>query len=188
LEIVRGDAYGVKLTADDNIIDHVQATKAGDALHIRLEENQAFQNGTWKLAITMPRLQTLTLSGASTATLKGFKDEKSFTAKIGGASSLKGEMSANSVSLSGQGASRITLKGSAKNATFVAGGASQLQLKDFTAGTARVEAHGASRVVVNASDRLEYQLSGAARLQYCGHPTLGKHETSGAAHAERLRD
>jgi len=186
VEIVRGDRYHATVTTDDNLHEFVKAEKEGDSLQLRVDSQQhSIQDGTWKASITMPRLDGLTIGGASRVTCKGFDRGQDLKARLGGASKLDAEIKAGQVTLDVGGASQAKLTGSAQHATLSAMGASRLELKDFALGSAVVHLEGASSATVNAQQKLDYRLSGASRLKYLGEPAIGEKRVTGAAHASR---
>jgi hypothetical protein len=79
------------------------------------------------------------------------------------------------------GASDVELDGSASDATIEASGASKARLSDFTVKDAEVKLSGASNASINASGRLDADLSGASQLNYAGNPTMGTIRVSGAS-------
>src|SRR5439155_16775203 len=115
VEITQGKAFRVAITADDNVIDHVKAAKDDAVLKINLQDG-SFQNVTFKAAVTMPRLERLTVNGDCQVTLTGFKLQKDCKLRVSGVSGLKGDLEAESVDLAADGASTVILKGSAKKA------------------------------------------------------------------------
>jgi len=56
-----------------------------------------------------------------------------------------------------------------------------VELPDFSVVDADINLSGASGVTVNASGRLDGNLSGASRLNYMGNPTLGSISASGGS-------
>jgi len=182
LDIVKGDAYSTKITVDDNLMPEVTVLKEGPVLRIGLTgKNKSYQNALWKVAIIMPNLDGIKLSGAGQATLKKFDSAKVFTASIDGVGKLAGEIKADKVNLTVSGAGTVKLTGSAKAGTINTSGASNLDLKDFLFGNAEVRLSGASRALLNVQDNLNCDANGASQITYRGNPTIGNKKQSGAA-------
>jgi hypothetical protein len=181
--ITQGSAFKVSVTADDNVMEHVKVAKTGSTLKIGMDPEWNYRNVTLKASITMPTLRAVSLAGASSAAIEGFKSTDGFKANLLGASRLEGTIESNSLALEAMGASKATLKGAAKDAKLSAVGASQLNLSDFTLENADVSLAGASRAAVNAKAKLDYSLVGGSHLDYYGNPTIGKREAVGASSA-----
>ncbi len=180
--ITPGKRFRTAVTADDNLFTYIKVVREDANLRLFLDaDDKSIQNATLKAAITMPSLEGLKLGGASSVTVKGFKQTGSVKVTVGGASHLKGDLQADSLDLKATGASHVSLEGGAKKATLSASGASSLRLKDLRIGAASVQLSGASHAAVRVKDKLDYNVSGASHLEYHGDPTLGKHATSGVS-------
>ena len=180
--ITPGKRFRTAVTADDNLFTYIKVVREDANLRIFLDaDDKSIQDATLKAAITMPSLEGLNLGGASSVTVKGFKQAGTVKVTVGGASHLKGDLQADSLDLKAAGASHVMLEGMAKKATLSASGASSLRLKDLRIATASVHLSGASHAAIRVKDKLEYNVSGASHLEYRGDPTLGKHATSGVS-------
>jgi hypothetical protein len=175
--------YGVEVTIDENLRDHLDVRVSGDTLYVGLRPGITFTSGPNQLSATinMPALEALTLSGASRATVKGFESNDAFRAELSGASKLQGDLSAGDVWMEVSGASNVALRGEGNALKLLASGASSVDLSQFTVTDADVQLSGASQAQVNMDGTLDANLSGASKLTYKGNVTLGHLETSGAS-------
>jgi hypothetical protein len=84
-------------------------------------------------------------------------------------------------------ASSFELKGSANNIKIDASSSSEADLAEFAVVTADVKLSSASHAVVNASTRMDVELSAASLLEYIDYPKLklGKFEVSGGSTIEK---
>ena len=185
VEIKESPQFSVSLSADDNVIDLVEAEKEGDTLRIGLEAGD-YSEVTLKARITMPELLGVMLTGSSRATLEGFSSANDLSVSLSGASVLEGYVEARETDLRINGASQLTLAGSADGLMVRASGASVLDLQHFSIDRASVVLNGASQATVNVRGSIELaDLSGASVLLYDGEPDLGDVQTSGASRLER---
>jgi RNA polymerase sigma factor (sigma-70 family) len=188
VEVTPGKSFRVAITADDNVLPHVKATKDGDALKIGLDRaGRSFQDVTLKAVVTMPALEGVSASGAGKVTIGGFKSAKDCKLRASGAGRLTGDLEAQTVDLGATGAGRISLTGSAREARISGEGAGHLALGDFTIRSASVVLTGASRATIQVKNSLDYDLSGASSLKYGGEPKVGKTRATGASSVGRLR-
>jgi len=181
LEIVQGSNQSVTITADDNLFDDLDTSVAGDTLRLRLRPGSAYRRTTLRARITMPSLRALQLSGASRASLSGFRSQEDLALELSGASTVRGELEADEIRIGQSGASRVELSGSGSNLRLQASGASDARLAALAVRDVDVSLSGASTAELNVSGRLDANLSGASRLEYTGNPTLGRTETSGGS-------
>jgi hypothetical protein len=198
------DGFGVQVTAPDNWFEKISLKQAGDTLEVGLNMGWTFWNWwnrtTPKIAIAMPQISVLDLSGACRGNAKGFRSNQDFKLVISGASSAGLDVQANfaSVNVSGasrvdgqlvvkdaviniSGASTVALNGTADNVNLQASGASKAELETFKTNGARIELSGASRAAATLGGKLDVFLSGASRLLYSGNPVMGQMEVTGAS-------
>jgi len=180
-EVRQSSSYSINVTADDNVINHVQVSKDGQTLEIGLERVSFLRSVTLRVSVTMPDLRGLTVSGASRGTISDFSSTEDLDMLVSGASRVTGNITAGNVEFDISGASTIQLEGSANDMDANVSGASHFNLDDFTVNNADVNFSGASTGTVNLNGRLDANLSGASRLWYIGEPTMGNINTSGAS-------
>ena len=200
--VTRGDAYEVKVTVDDDLLESLDVSLKGDTLRIGLEGVPPNEHTTRIAAVTLPGLTAVELSGASEASVEGFSSSGDLDLVLEGASSLvftdvragdarfdlSGTSKMTGVVWVGdtwmdlRGASSVDLEGSGAAASLDASGASHLRLGDFAFKSAEVTLSGASTATLDVTGALDADLSGASTLRYySGSPKLGKIETTGAS-------
>jgi hypothetical protein len=187
VDITQGATYSVVVRFDSSFEQRLEVVKEGNTLKIGLKDEGSgvrIQAGTREVEITMPELTGLDLSGATQATITGFKSTKALEVGLDGASSLQGDVEAGDARFDAQGASEATLSGSGQNVTVAAEGGSTIDLTKFSAVDANASARGDSEVTVNASGRLDADASGKSNIYYLGDPTLGEIDTSSESSVE----
>lgn len=184
--VTQGDTYSVRVTAGERIFDRISVTQSEETLKIEVTPGIFFGTFDAKAEITMPTLDSLTLSGATRGTADGFNTTDQFFLTISGASSLDmTNMQLADVDIELSGASRLTAQGTGANLVSTVSGASNLDLESFPVNDATVTVSGASHAVVSPSGTLNVDASGASSLQYTGNPNLGTINTSGASTVNR---
>ncbi len=190
VEIVQSDSFGVSVRVDDNVFDLLDVSKEGNTLRLGLKQGVSLGGDvTLEASITMPELAGLELSGASRASVSGFRSSGDLTIRLSGASSVDGEVEAGNTDINTSGASKAVLEGSGTGLTIEGSGASSLDLAGFTVDTAAVTLSGASDATLNAQERIDpVDVSGASRLRYLNDPSLGNVRSSGASTVEKTGD
>jgi len=108
-DISQSSSYGVSITADDNVLEHIRVSKEGKTLKIGLKTISIRWPVTLKVEITMPQLRDLILSGATRGTVSGFSSTGNLDVGVSGASSLDlVDISAGDVKFDVSGASKVT--------------------------------------------------------------------------------
>jgi hypothetical protein len=187
VDISQGENFSVIIRVDDNLVEHLQVVKQDNTLKIGLKPNRNYtaSNATLEAEVTMPELTGLDLSGASQATIAGFKSSNDFSVDLSGSSSLVGDIEAAKTNFDLSGGSDANLSGSGQETTIDVAGGSQIDLSNFPVTEVTVNAAGASIATVNASGKLNADASGASQIYYLGDPTLGEIDSSGASSVDR---
>ena len=178
--------YSVAVQVDDNLKDYVIIEKHGQRLKIGLEKGFSCSNPHLAAAITLPDIRQLSLSGASTSKISGFKFDHSMELELSGASRIDGSLETGDMDLDLSGASSIELKGKGRNLEVHASGASTLKMGEFPVRDARLSLSGASNCLVNIAGELDVHASGSSNVKYCGKGTLGSIEASGCSRIKRI--
>jgi ribosomal protein L31 len=165
LDVVRGDAFAVSVTADDNLWTRMNVSQQGKTLHIELPSDRFYSGVTAHATVTMPVLAGIRASGSSYAKFSGF-DASTLTLDASGNSTIEGDATVEKLSLDVSGNSHATLTG-------------------VRAAAADVSLSGTSSGSLTVVRTLDYDVSGGSHLVYFGNPQIGKSETSGGSSVER---
>lgn len=179
----QGDAFGVVIRIDDNLLDELRVEVEEGMLVIGFQPHHAYniQNATMQAVVVMPKLTGLDLSGGTRTTITGFASDSELDINLSSGSVLRGDIQAGDTKIDASGAGRLDLNGSANRLHVEASGTSRVDLSNFSVREATVEASGGSKVSLNASGTLNAEASGGTQILYAGNPTLGQIDTSGGA-------
>ena len=206
--VTRGDAFGVRVTVDDNLVKYLRAELDGGTLRIGLDPLMSYHDATLKAEVTMPGPEGLEVTGGSTAAVAGFASDKGLELQLSGAgkvslsgvragdvavnvsggAGLTGELEAQALTGEVSGAGKVGLEGSASRAQLEASGAGELDLRTFTVQDAELQLSGGARGAVRVTGTLNVEASGGAQLDYFGSPTIGRMEVSGGAQVRKAGD
>jgi hypothetical protein len=207
LELVYGPSYNVTITAGENLLKKIHVNVSGDTLKVGIDGwsvNWWWGQSTPVISVTMPKLNFLSLSGATSGTVTGFNSSDnlrteisgaskldvdiktgSFYSNISGASNLNGRLTASATDLTLSGASGIDLTGFGGNIQLQGSGACSISFPYYVVDNADVNLSGASSARMDVRGKLDIILTGASTLKYAGYPTLGRTEISGASSLKR---
>jgi hypothetical protein len=169
--IERGEVWRVAVEAPVEIVDDVEVELDGNELSVEYDGGWCAgcfrEDRALKVAITMPALVSLELSGATVASFSGF-DGRELTLDVSGAVELRGA------------ASRF------QSLTLDLSGAGSVDLGDVTVTDAEVDVSGAGNVTLRmAGGRLTGDMSGAANLEYYGTVSEEAVQKSGFVNVSR---
>ena len=171
--IERGTAWRVAIDVPVEVIDGVRVEPRGETLGLHYEGAWWFgafgrEDGDGlKATITMPALESIELSGASTLSFSGFEG--------------------NSLSLTSSGASEVrSASGRFETLVLVMSGAGNVDLDGLPVTNADISVSGAGNVELNmAGGRLTGNMSGAGNLDYRGTVSEESVSTSGFVNIDR---
>lgn len=160
VEVTVQKDFGVTVEADDNLLANIKTETSGDTLKIYSEDSISPKTRI-NVRISMPRLEKLDLSGASSGVVTA--------------------VNADSLELKASGASSIKIEGVAKKLNADASGASKIDAENLRTEDTDIEASGASSSTVNAANELRADASGASKITYLGDPKNLKQNLSGGS-------
>ena len=158
LDVTVGKPQSVEISGDDNILPLITTEVRGDRLMVRTEKPVNPQLPL-RLAVSVPRLALVSVSGAARGEVRG----------------IGGELFQFHVS----GAANATLSGATKRLEIQASGAGSINAADLKAEAVEVQISGAGKADVHATRSLVARISGAAKVRYRGKPAQVTPEVSG---------
>ncbi len=184
VEITQGNGFSVQARGDRSAIDRIEMRVQGNTLHIGFKPVW-FGSGSVTVAVAMPALEAIDLSGGSQGLLD-FDASKGrpVSLSLSGGSQLQGTLLASDIAIELSGGSQLTLGGYAMNGRVEASGGSRLNGMQFALDKARFELSGGSYAGMAVQTAITVDASGAAHLEYRGNPQINQ-EVSGAASVQK---
>ena len=186
INVEQGSSFLVTVSGREGDLDDLEYSVSRGTLKLSYKNTKWNRNREGvQVEVTMPSLDGVDFSGASTAKVKGFRGGRGMDIDVSGASKVEMDFSADKVRVDLSGASRLTLMGKAETLDGEMSGASTFDGKDFPVKEAKLEASGASSASVVSSSVLEADASGASRIRYSGSAKQVRSSTSGASSISR---
>ncbi|AFK03125.1 phage shock protein C, PspC [Emticicia oligotrophica DSM 17448] len=164
----QGSSFEVIADSDDqDVLDDIDFDLRGNTLEIDHKDKFSFgrRNSTIRINITLPTLERLDVSGASTIKVLGFKDKnRDLAIELTGASKAAIDVEARKIEFDASGASKADLRGSAEKINVDVSGACQINATRMEIKQAKVEASGASHVDFGKLEDLDSNTSGASKV------------------------
>jgi hypothetical protein len=201
-DITRSPNYRVNVSAHENLFQYLDVKTSSNILIVRMKPD-SHTNSDIHVTISLPELDSITISGASKGSLSGFESNQPLDIEVSGASQLdleasagrtrmvvsgaskvKGTLTAQDFRLNLSGASRCELEGRATAGDITVSGASNLFCLDFKTQGCRIGASGASTGRIYCSGNLDIEASGASTVIYSGDPDIKSLNVSGASKVE----
>lgn len=179
ITIRQGPIFEVHAEGDRRNLSDLIVSKLGTTLQIRFSGNWERDHPTY-ITISMPVLAGATFSGASNISTLGLSATQPVDLVFSGASIGQINLNAKVVKLAISGASRVSMSGSSENLVALVSGASELSAYGLTALQADVDASGASKVNINATQALKANASGASIIYFRGGAAVTAVATGGS--------
>ena len=181
VELYQADDYSVQIWIDDNLEKYLVTQKGRNNLSIKLNDDNNYNDYTFRAKISMPDLTSLEISGASTTDLFDFENQHDMTIELSGASKLYGDLITDDLRLDISGASLVELEGTGDDLDVNASGASVLKLGDYEVNDVNLNLSGASVATIFANVVIDAGLSGASVLNWKGDAQIRNITSTGAS-------
>ena len=166
--IRKGDTYSITADSDDQEeLDDLDLDVDGNTLKISHKDKFSFnsRHHTVRFNITMPSLEGIDFSGASTIKAIGFKDKnQDLDIELTGASKAAIDVEVRRVNFNASGASKADLRGSADKMDLDISGACHIDATRMEINQVKADANGASRVRFGKVKDLNSNTSGASKI------------------------
>lgn len=193
VRIEPGAEHAVTVTADDNVLEHLEVEVVGDRLRLDVDDGVNL-DATLSALITLPALEHVVLHGGVEADLAAMTTAGELELDLTGgcelrcsgvaAGTLRADLSGGSdVACSGftadglladlDGNSSLRLSGEAATAELEGRGNSRFALEGLDLAGASVRLSGNSTADLAVSGVLEADLENLSTLRYAGEPVLG---------------
>lgn len=184
LTVTRGSAFRVAVTLDSNLLPAYESRVEGGVLHLGFRPGTVTGLTKLAVAVSLPDLDALRVSGTCEASLADAFKGKSLRLEMSGAGAIAGRLEYQSVSLGLSGSGHIRLSGKAGSLEAKASGAGEIDAAALQSRDAVADLSGASRLSLRVSGSLSVSASGASSVTYYGDPKL-KARTSGVSSVKK---
>lgn len=162
-EITHSEGYGLTISAHQNLFSHLDIKMEGSTLIVRMKPG-SYTNSEIKAAVSLPELSSLSVSGASRGSARGFTSGNTLNITLSGSSQLDLDVEAGKTIVDISGASRLTGALVTGNVNLKISGSSKLS-GSLTAQDVGFSISGASQCEISGSAGSgDIGISGASRL------------------------
>ena len=169
LEITQGNEFSVVVTTDENLQPLIVTVVENDELKIYSSESISPSSDVGlQIAVVMPRVENLKMSGACNGTLK--------------------EIDADSLGVKVSGVAKIVGAGKVDSLDLKTNGASSINTSDLVAKTLVVDVSGAGKASVHATEKATVKVSGAGKVTVYGNPPILDKSVSGVGKVVKAKE
>ncbi len=185
IKVRKGSPFAIFARGDQTDLNDLDVYVDRNGTLIARYKNVRSRRYRMDFDITMPDLQGVNFSGASNATIDGFRGLSSLDVSLSGATKTTFNGTADRMQINLSGASDLICVGSGVKVTGSLSGASVLSAFDYLIEDADLDLSGASSAQVAASKTLRVTASGASSLLYVGSPDIRQSLSGGSTVRKR---
>ncbi|HED65646.1 MAG TPA: DUF2807 domain-containing protein [Planctomycetes bacterium] len=146
-----GGAPRAVVSADDDLLEHVETRVRGGVLEISVERGYLLR-GELRVELTTPSLDSFSIDGAGDVAILGVEG--------------------SALELDIDGAGTVRAEGTVDRLEAEIDGAGTFELGELDVRNASVSVDGAGSMDLHVSDRLTYRIDGSGELSYTGDPSV----------------
>ena len=167
IHIQKGSEYAVEITGPANILDKIEVSQSGKELKIKNPSHRSLFNDSFKIDLTLPDLESLSIAGGVDLIFNGFNG-KSLRIDLSGAGRIQG------------------LDSRYEYLVLNCSGAGQLDMSDCLSVNADVNLSGAGEVLLNMDGGLlDGSISGLGSVEYTGQFSRNQMKVTGLGNVSR---
>jgi hypothetical protein len=180
--------YKVEIEGDADYLERIETEVEGDILKIRSKDhfNFEFHSKKVKLYISMPQINSVSISGSGDILAQTAIKTETLRVKISGSGNVKIQsLSVKSLDMDISGSGDIDLAGTdvAEDASYTISGSGDINNENLQCKKVDVHVSGSGSVRIWAVDELNARVSGSGDVYYKGRPIVdAKTSGSGGIH------
>jgi hypothetical protein len=187
--IVQGEAEGVTLVGDDNLIPQLSANVSSEVLSIQTDERdwnkRVHPSRAVEITITVKSLKDVAFPTAGSVRIEGLKTE-SLSIDLSGAGDITlSDLNTQHLEVDLGGMGNISASGTANDVSVKINGMGSFYGDKLASLEADVKINGAGNANLQVKDRLSAHINGAGSIGYYGTPQVTRN-INGAGSVEAL--
>lgn len=175
-----GNYNAATVVADENLLQYIQTYVKGGVLHVETKERLSHYKKL-ELMLIMNKFNGADISGACKLRSNGTLNGDEVGLDFSGAVKTDMDLKCQSLDVDMSGASQLAIRGEAQKSRFEISGAGNIDAAEFKNEECQVKISGAGQADVYSTEKLDINVSGAAKVRYRGNPGQIKQDVSGAA-------
>lgn len=175
VDIKQGNAEGVTIEADDNLLPLIETTVQHGSLEIKLPRNTLLiPSKPIKVVVQAKQIDSLAIGGSGTIAADALKAAR-LQLDLGGSGAfdIRG-LRADHVVVAVGGSGNVTLAGMAGRASIAIGGSGNVDAASLVADEAEVSIAGSGDTALAVRSSLQATIAGSGGIRYSGDPSVAQ--------------
>lgn len=183
LTVTQGNSFSVAVTADSGLQNHIDTSVRGSTLEIDQNYSIAGRSPDVTVAVTMPHLTYLDVSGSSSTTITKVHGD-SLHVSSSGSSDIRIDAQVQELAVDVAGSGDLVLTGTAGSAAITVSGSGTVSGSTLATATAHVSVSGSGDVTLSVDTTLDANVAGSGSINYYGDPVVSS-DVSGSGSIQR---
>lgn len=172
VHITKGDIFEVIVSADENVIQHIDTYVSGGVLKLETNGTLNIQNKLpMEIFITTPALEGIKLSGSGNITSDYFLSEQ-MDVILSGSGNIRTAFDTDKADVNISGSGKIELSGFASKSNFNISGSGNIDASELSTVDCFTSTSGSGDMWITIDRHLEARISGSGNVYYYGEPTV----------------
>lgn len=168
-----GEDEGLRIEAEDNLLEHIITEMQGGTLVIRTEQRiQLDPTESIEFHLTCRRMTDIFLGGVGNIDAADISEAEVRVTLSGVGNIMFTDLDTDALEVVLLGVGDVLASGTAVMQTVTIGGVGHYRARDLAGTTVSVRITGVGTATVNASDLLEVTITGSGDVFYVGDPTI----------------
>ncbi|MEL4308886.1 head GIN domain-containing protein [Joostella sp. CR20] len=188
VELVAGTEGKITITAEENLIPHIETEVKQGSLQIKTEKGYSLnpsRNNTILITVPFESIDAVSLAGSGDVITKSTIKAEDFKSSLAGSGDLTLDIEANNIKSHLAGSGDVVLRGSTTNFDCSLSGSGDISAKQLKAVNVEVGISGSGDVDVHCDGELKVRVSGSGDVEYYGNPTKEDSKVSGSGDVSR---
>jgi hypothetical protein len=175
--ITQGDAEGIKIEAEDNLIPYIRTEVRGKTLHIYFDPRDLVMvhaNKVMRFHVSMKQVVGLDLSGSGTIYSESVTTDNLDINISGSGETTIDNLKADRLAIDISGSGKCKLTGGVTTEKLVISGSGNCNSSALSSKDVTINVSGSGKAMVMAADNLDVSISGSGDVLYSGHPQISQ--------------
>jgi hypothetical protein len=173
--ITQGDAEGLTVEAEENLIPYIRTEVRGRTLHIFMKPLEMIiirPEKPMRFHVAMKQVNGFDISGSGSVYSKSISTNNLDINISGSGEATIDSLTADGLSIDISGSGKSTLKGTVAQEKIVISGSGSCYNADLASKDVAIDVSGSGKTFVAATDKLDINISGSGDVVYTGVPKL----------------
>lgn len=172
VHITKGDEFEVIVSADENVIEHIETYVSGDVLKIETKGTLSIKNKLpMEVFITMPNMRGLKLSGSGKITTDYFHTNQ-VDILLSGSGKIETAFEADEANVDISGSGEVELSGFANKSNFRISGSGTILADELETTDCYTVTSGSGDMWISIERSLDARITGSGNVYYYGNPEV----------------